>query len=114
MKWLSLIPFVLGLFSSGFAAPALVRDEIDWPAFLSRHDPVWEQLPRQWNEGAFVGNGQLGVMLYATLADNRLDFHLGRADVTDHRKAPDRQTSMGVPGAGVFFDFPRLDVGRMA
>ena len=90
------------------------RIDVNWPAFLARHDPLWEQLPRQWNEGAFVGNGQLGVMVYATLADNRIDFHLGRADVTDHRKAPDRKTSMGVPGAGVFFDFPRLDVGRLA
>lgn len=96
------------------AAAPLIRDELDWPAFLSRQDLVWEQLPRQWNEGAFVGNGQLGVMLYASLADNRLDFHLGRADVTDHRKAPDRKSSMGVPGAGVMFDFPRLDLGRMA
>ncbi len=96
------------------ASELAVRDEVDWPAFLSRQDLVWEQLPRQWNEGAFVGNGQLGVMFYASLDDNRLDFHLGRADVTDHRKAPDRKTSMGVPGAGVMFDFPRLDVGRMA
>ncbi len=95
------------------SAPA-VPDQIDWPAFMARQDMVWEQLPRQWNEGAFVGNGQLGVMLYATLADNRIDLHLGRADVTDHRKAPDRKTSMGVPGAGVMFDFPRLDIGRMA
>lgn len=75
---------------------------------------VWEQLPRQWNEGAFVGNGQIGLMLYATLSDNRIDLHLGRADVTDHRKAPDRKTSMGVPGASVMFDFPRLDIGRIA
>ena len=97
------------------AAPdSALRTEVDWPAFLARHDMVWEQLPRQWNEGAFAGNGQLGMMVYATLDDNRVDFHLGRADVTDHRKAPDRKTSMGVPGANVFFDFPRLDVGRMA
>ena len=88
--------------------------KVDWPAFLGQHDLVWEQLPLQWNEGAFVGNGQLGLMVYATTNDNRLDFHLGRQDVTDHRKAPDRKTSMGVPGASVLFDFPRLDLGRMA
>ena len=87
---------------------------VNWPAFMARQDLVWEQLPRQWNEGAFIGNGQLGIMLYATLKDNRLDFHLGRADVTDHRKAPDRKSSMGMPGAKVFFDFCRLDIGRMA
>ena len=77
------------------------RLAVDWPTFLGRHDLVWEQLPRQWNEGAFVGNGQLGMMVYATLKDNRIDFHLGRQDVTDHRKAPDRKTSMGVKDASV-------------
>jgi hypothetical protein len=95
-------------------SPATPRLAVDWPAFLGRHDLVWEQLPRQWNEGAFVGNGQLGMMVYATLKDNRIDFHLGRQDVTDHRKAPDRKTSMGVAGASVLWDFPRLDLGRMA
>lgn len=87
---------------------------INWPAFLSRHDLVFEQLPLQWNEGAFVGNGQVGMMMFATMKDNRIDFHIGRQDVTDHRKAPDRKTSMGVLGASVMFDFPRLDIGRMA
>lgn len=109
-----LLPPVLGFVSSGFAATApIVRDEVDWPAYLARHDLVWEQLPRQWNEGAFAGNGNLGFMAYATLADNRFDFHLARADVTDHRKAPDRASSLGVPGASVMWDFPRLDIGRM-
>jgi len=96
------------------AAPVAPRIEVDWPAFLGQHDLVWEETPRQWNEGAFIGNGQLGMMVYATLDDNRLDFHLGRADVTDHRGAPDRKTSFGVPGKSVMFDYPRLDLGRMA
>lgn len=91
----------------------LVKEEIDWPAFLARHDLLWEQLPLQWNEGAFTGNGNLGFVTYVTLKDNRVDFHLGRADVTDHRLAPDRRTSLGVPGASVMWDFPRLDIGRM-
>ena len=94
-------------------APVAPRVEVDWAAFLGRHDPVWEQLPRQWNEGAFVGNGQLGLMVYASLKDNRVVFHQGRQDVTDHRKAPDRKTSMATPEASVLWDFPRLDIGRM-
>ena len=104
-----------------FASPSVLgagrvvpEAAIDWPAFLQRQDLVWEETPRQWNEGAFIGNGQLGAMVYATLADNRLDFHFGRVDVTDHRGAPDRQTSFGVPGANVMYDFPRLDIGRLA
>jgi hypothetical protein len=106
---------LLATLSSAIAAPPpRVTTTINWAEFLGRHDLVWEQLPRQWNEGAFVGNGQLGMMIYGTLEDQRVDFHLGRADVTDHRKAPDRRSSMGVPGASVLFDFPRLDVGRLA
>jgi hypothetical protein len=97
----------------GAAAP-LVRDEVDWPAFLSRLDPVWEQLPQQWNEGAFAGNGRVGFVAHASLSDNRFDFRLGSMEVTDHRRAPDRATSLGVRGANLFWDFPRLDVGRVA
>lgn len=90
------------------------QNQINWPGFLAQHDMIWEELPLQWNEGAFTGNGQVGMMIYATLKDNRIDFHLGRQDVTDHRKAPNQKTSMGAEGASVMFDFPRLDIGRMA
>ena len=90
------------------------HNKINWPIFMQQHDLIFEELPLQWNEGAFVGNGQVGMMMYATLKDNRIDFHIGRQDVTDHRKAPDRKTSMGVLGASVMYDFPRLDIGRMA
>jgi alpha-L-fucosidase 2 len=95
------------------ATAGLVEEEIDWPAFLGQHDLVWEQLPRQWNEGAFAGNGNMGFVAYANLKDNAIVFHLGRMDVTDHRNAPNDKTSMGVRGAGVMYDFPRLDVGRI-
>jgi hypothetical protein len=91
-----------------------VYSEIDWPSFMAQHDLVWEELPLQWNEGAFTGNAHLGMMVFATLKDNRIDFHIGRQDVTDHRKAPDRKTSSGVPGANVMYDFCRLDIGRIA
>lgn len=91
-----------------------VKNQINWPDFLAQHDMIWEGLPLQWNEGAYTGNGQVGMMIYATLKDNRIDFHLGRQDVTDHRKAPHQKTSMGAEGASVMYDFPRLDIGRMA
>ncbi len=95
-------------------ATAPVPTEINWPDFLSRHDLVWEQLPNHWNEAPFLGNGQLGLVAYANRGKNRFDFHLGRADVTDHRGAPDRKTSRGIPGRSVMWDFPRLDIGRIA
>ena len=105
--------FVLVLLQP-FIAFSQTINKIDWPIFMQQHDLVFEELPLQWNEGAFVGNGQVGMMMYATMKDNRIDFHIGRQDVTDHRKAPDRKTSLGVQGASVMFDFPRLDIGRMA
>jgi alpha-L-fucosidase 2 len=105
---------ISGFGESSASNPPAPEIRIDWPAYLGRHDLVWEQLPRQWNEGAFLGNGQLGLVAYATLDDNRFDLHLGRTDVTDHRKAPDRKSSLGVPGASVMWDYPRLDIGRMA
>ncbi|RED95966.1 hypothetical protein C7460_11624 [Marinoscillum furvescens DSM 4134] len=85
---------------------------IDWPEFMSQHDLVWEEIPGQWNEGAFVGNGMVGMMIYANMDENRLDFHVGRQDVTDHRKAPNKKTSMATKGADLY-DFSRLDIGRM-
>lgn len=33
-----------------------VRLNIDWPEFMTQHDPVWERLPENYFEGAFVGN----------------------------------------------------------
>lgn len=107
-----LVPILFLNFS--LTSKGQVIRNIDWPVFMAQHDLIFEELPLQWNEGAFTGNGQVGMMIYATLKDNRIDFHLGRQDVTDHRKAPGQKTSMGAEGASVMFDFPRLDIGRMA
>lgn len=73
----------------------------------------WEQLPMQWNEGAFLGNGRVGMMVYADSVDNSLTLWLGRPDVTDHRKASGKKTSLGVEKASVMTDYCRMDVGKM-
>ena len=67
--------------------PLLVRvyAPVDWPAFLSRHDIVWDKLPAKFDHGAFLGNGLMGTMIY-TDGPNRLRFETGRSDVTDHRR----------------------------
>ncbi|MBP0903833.1 glycoside hydrolase family 95-like protein [Mariniflexile gromovii] len=88
------------------------KSDIVWPDFMAQHDLVWEEIPLQWAEGAFVGNGQLGMMLYAKMDENRFNFHVGRQDVTDHRQAPNKKTSMGVKGTNLM-DFSRLDIGKM-
>lgn len=73
---------------------------------------TWEQLPYQWNEGAFLGNGIVGMVVYVDSVDNSLTLHLCRPDVTDHRKGPGMKSSLGEEGADVMFDFCRLDVGK--
>jgi len=93
---------------SGTTAHAVNLEE-----YMKNHVLIWEQLPMQWNEGAFVGNGLTGMMVYVDSISNTVVFHLGRPDVTDHRKAPDRKTSMGVTGATRILDYCRLDVGKM-
>jgi alpha-L-fucosidase 2 len=90
-----------------------LKDDINWETFLGQHDMIWQELPKCWNDGAYVGNGQLGIMVYASMDDNRLDLHLGRADVTDHRKAPDKKSSMGITGTRPQVDYCRLDLGRL-
>ena len=85
----------------------------DMEKYMRQHALIWEQLPMQWNEGAFLGNGLVGMMVYADSTLNALVFHLGRPDVTDHRKAPYRKTSIGTEEADKMVDFCRLDIGKM-
>lgn len=40
-----------------------IQTHIDWPAFLSRHDMLWQTKPISWDEGVFIGNGLLGAMI---------------------------------------------------
>ena len=79
----------IALMAASAAAPsrkdAVVQTQIDWPAFLARHDMVWDSLPKNFDCGAFLGNGMLGATIYQE-SDNRLRFEMGRADVTEHRR----------------------------
>ena len=81
--------------------------------YMDSQSLVWEQMPLQWNEGAFLGNGSIGMVVYVDTADNSLTLWLSRPDVTDHRKAPNRKTSMGVKDASVMVDYCRMDIGKM-
>jgi alpha-L-fucosidase 2 len=64
------------------SAPADVRVDVDWPAFLARHDLVWKHTPRTWGEGAFTGNGLLGTNTFLNPEGRYLRWHVGRSDVT--------------------------------
>ena len=78
---LCLLSLLLMLVSPVLAS-AEVQDKIDWPQFLSRHDLVWEELPKVWHEGAFIGNGLLGAMIYSE-STNVLQWDVNRSDVAD-------------------------------
>ncbi|HQF56629.1 MAG TPA: hypothetical protein PK208_16030, partial [Fibrobacteria bacterium] len=77
------------------AALVDTKISIDWPAFLSRHDLLWETLPTyaykpytqatgKLDSSAFLGNGLLGVLVHRE-GPNTMLWNLGRADVFDHR-----------------------------
>lgn len=61
---------------------------LNWSDFLSQHDIVYNRLPENYYEGAYVGNGLLGTILYRdNLKTNTIRFDIGRSDVYDHRPA---------------------------
>lgn len=111
MKSIKVLLLASSLLLPSFAARAVMTD--DTGRYMTSQAMEWEQLPMQWNEGAFLGNGRIGMMIYADSTDNSLTLWLSRPDVTDHRKAPDRKTSLGVMGASVMTDFCRMDIGKM-
>ncbi|WP_136605434.1 glycosyl hydrolase family 95 catalytic domain-containing protein [Paenibacillus dokdonensis] len=77
-----------------------IQTDIDWPAFLSRHDMLWKTKPISWDEGAFIGNGLLGAMIYSEEhRDQRhvLRFVLGRTDVTATRSGNPKNFPVRVP-----------------
>jgi alpha-L-fucosidase 2 len=79
----------LWLFVLLFAAPlwaqkdTMLQDKIPWPQFMARHDLTWEKLPAPWHEGAFIGNGLLGAMIYLSADKQNLRWDIGRSDVVD-------------------------------
>ena len=88
-----------------------VKNGVDWESFLAQHDPVWERLPEVWSEGAFIGNGRLGAMIYK--GDNEsepgadvLAWTIGRSDVYDNRDPDYKKSEWSL------VDHYRLPIGR--
>jgi len=80
----------------------VIDTQLDWASFLGNHAMTWHVKPMSWNEGAFIGNGTLGAMIYSEEhRDKRhvLRFVLGRTDVVARR-----------PGGGYP---PRVPVGEL-
>lgn len=74
---------------------------------ISHQDPVWTQLPTFWDEGPFLGNGTMGVMLYVDAESGRLHLKPGRTDIYDNRPL-ERFTIMDKQ-----FAQPRLQLGPL-
>jgi hypothetical protein len=69
---------------------------------MARHDMTWSVKSNSWDEGAFLGNGFIGAMVYSEehrTKRNVLRFVLGRTDVTARK-----------PGGGFP---PRVPVGEL-
>ena len=81
-----------------------VKLQVNWSQYLAKHDLVWNKVPKDYFEGAFVGNGILGTIVFQddSLA-NTLRFEIGRTDVYDHR-------SLETP---VAYGRERLPIGQL-
>ncbi|MDR6551077.1 glycosyl hydrolase family 95 catalytic domain-containing protein [Paenibacillus qinlingensis] len=58
--------------------------DVDWQKFLAPNDMEWVVKPVSWDEGAFIGNGLVGAMIYGeehAKKRNVLRFVTGRTDV---------------------------------
>jgi len=65
------------------AETAQVTTDIDWGAFLARHDMIWTKLPRNWREAPWTGNGMIGSMSW--VEGDALRLQVFRGDVQAHR-----------------------------
>ena len=107
----------------GLASSPPVSLNVDWPVFMTRHDPVWhwsqrsprspsreftELPPTHFSKSLFGGNAMVGFMMFQP--DNRtVRIDVGRADVYDDRSQD------STPHAFLddfVYDTPRLPIGH--
>lgn len=62
--------------------------EVDMQQFLSRLDPVWDTTHTYFYEGAFIGNGLEGAMIYRE-DSNALRWDINRTDLTAPSNNPE-------------------------
>lgn len=71
-----------------YVDPKVTTQDVDWAAFLGKHDLVWQNIEPDYYAGAIMGNGLLGNNIYGE--GDALRFHIGRVDVTEGRMPADR------------------------
>lgn len=62
-----------------------LTSSVDWEKFLAKQDLVWDSLPGEWYDAAFMGNGTLGSMVYKPASQNVLRFDFCNAKIHDQR-----------------------------
>jgi len=78
--------FLLSIYLIANAQQNTPKNIINWAEFLAQHDIIYKRLPENYYEGAYVGNGLLGTILYRDdKKPNTIRFDIGRSDVYDHR-----------------------------
>src|SRR5436190_11321259 len=95
-----------GYLDTASAATSLLDDRMAsgsaWAAFLSHQDLMWQQIPTNWYDGPFLGNGFLGALVYQPGGAGPIQVLLGHTEVQDHR-----------PALGPLFGLCRLPVGHL-
>ena len=79
--------------------------DVNWPGFIAKQDLYWRSLPQLWDEALFIGNGQMGSMMFQQ-DDNHLVIQIGRGDVQEHRTASGKEAV-----GSVLPDSSRVPVG---
>ncbi|MEK3912239.1 glycoside hydrolase family 95-like protein [Paenibacillus sp. FSL H7-0331] len=65
-----------------------IKLDLDWESYMGNHDMEWVVKPVSWDEGAFIGNGNIGAMIYGEEHSSKrrvLRFIVGRTDITATR-----------------------------
>ena len=53
---------------------------VDWPAFLAHQDLRWDHAPEKWENSAFIGNGNLGAVIFLR-PDGGIGWEINRSDL---------------------------------
>ena len=78
-----LLSLLMSTVARGADTVPVIKTSIDWPAFMARHDMVWNRLPDSWKEALWFGNGHVGSLIWQE--GDRIRVQVFRSDVQDHR-----------------------------
>jgi alpha-L-fucosidase 2 len=59
-------------------------NNLNWQELLKPYDMVFKTMPVSWEEAPYLGNGNMGAMLYQS-APSAIRLQIFRSDVHDHR-----------------------------